>query len=111
MGSLSRSFFGVLGRQGICWFAVAVNSVPTTAMWIQWWTALFAWIEEADKNPQIICSDDPQDAEVAYIDLTQLERGPHKGIIENQEIRKVPSGNREASTHNDWWKANWWNKY
>ena len=44
-------------------------------------------------------------------------KGPHKGIIENQENRKVgvsethASGNREASTHNDWWKANWWNKY
>ena len=43
--------------------------------------------------------------------------GPYKGIIENHGIRKVglsethASGNREASTHNDWWKANWWNKY
>ena len=41
----------------------------------------------------------------------------YKGNIENQEIRKVglsethASGNREASTHNDWWKANWWNTY
>ena len=44
-------------------------------------------------------------------------KGPYKGIIENQEKRKVgpsethASGNREASSHNDWWKANWWNKY
>ena len=36
-----------------------------------------------------------------------IGKGPHKGIIENQEIRKVglsethASGNREASTHND----------
>ena len=41
----------------------------------------------------------------------------YKGIIENQEIKKVgllethASGNREASAHNDWWEANWWNKY
>ena len=46
-----------------------------------------------------------------------IGKSPSKGIIENQEIRKVglsethASGNREASTHNDWWKANWWNKY
>ena len=72
-GTFSRSFFGVLGRQGICWFAVAVNSVPTTAMWIQR-TALFAWIEEADQNPQVKCRDDPQEAQMAYIDLTQWER-------------------------------------
>ena len=72
-GTFSRSFFGVLGRQGICWSAVAVNSVPTTAVWIQWWTAFFAWIEEADKIPQIICRGDPQEAEVALFDLTQLE--------------------------------------
>ena len=44
-------------------------------------------------------------------------KGPYKGIIENQEIRKVglsethASGIREASTHNEWWKGNWWNKY
>ena len=44
-------------------------------------------------------------------------KGPYKGIIENQLIRKVglsethASGNRVASTHNEWWKANWWNKY
>ena len=36
-----------------------------------------------------------------------IRKGPYKGIIENQEIRKVglsethASGNREASTHND----------
>ena len=46
-----------------------------------------------------------------------IGKGPYKGIIENQEIRKVglsethASGNREASIHNDWWKANWWHKY
>ena len=39
-----------------------------------------------------------------------IGKGPYKGIIANQEIRKVglsethASGNREASTHNDWWK-------
>ena len=43
--------------------------------------------------------------------------GPYKGIIENQEMMKVclsethASGKREAFTYNDWWKANWWNKY
>ena len=46
-----------------------------------------------------------------------IVKSPYKGIIENQEIWKVglsethASGNREASTHNNWWKANWWNKY
>ena len=49
--------------------------------------------------------------------IFQLEGVHTKDIIENQEIRKVglsethASGNREASTHNDWCKANWWNKY
>ena len=44
-------------------------------------------------------------------------KGPYRGIIKIQEIRKVrlsethASGNREASAHNDWWKANWRNKY
>ena len=46
--------------------------------------ALFAWIEEANQNPQIL-----------------------SGIIENLEIRKV--GLQDACL--DWWKANWWNKY
>ena len=36
--------------------------------------ALFAWIEKIDQNPQIICRDDPQEAQMAHIDLTQLER-------------------------------------
>ena len=50
------------------------------------------------------------------LNFTQLGKGPYKGIIENQEMRKVglsethAPGNREASTHNNWWKANWWNK-
>ena len=35
---------------------------------------LFAWIEEADQNPQIICRDDPQEVQVSYIDLAQLEK-------------------------------------
>ena len=35
---------------------------------------LFAWIEEADQNPQIICRDDLQEAQMAYTYLTQLER-------------------------------------
>ena len=45
----------------------------------------------------------------------KIGTGPCKGIIENQKIMKVclskthASGNREASTHNDWWKSNWWN--
>ena len=43
-------------------------------------------------------------------------KSPYKDIIENQEIRKVlsethASGNREASTHNNCWGADWWNKY
>ena len=37
-------------------------------------TPLFAWIEEADQNPRTICRDDPQEAQMAYIDLTRLER-------------------------------------
>ena len=77
---------------------------------------LFSWIEEADQNPQIICRDDPQEAQMAFFSYT-VGKGPCKGIIENQEIGRVglsethASGNREASTHNDWWKANWWNKF
>ena len=35
---------------------------------------LFAWIEEADQNPQIICRDDPQEAQMAFIDLAQKEK-------------------------------------
>ena len=78
---------------------------------------LFSWIEEADQNPQIVCRDDPQEAQMAYIWSYTIGKGPYKGIIENQEIRRVglsethASGNREACTHNDWWKANWWNKF
>ena len=78
--------------------------------------ALFAWIDETNQNPQIISHDDPQEDPMFYIDLTHW-KSPYKGIIENQEVRKVglsetlASGNWEASTHNDWWKANWWNKY
>ena len=43
-----------------------------------------------------------------------IGKGPYKGIIENQEIWKVglsqthASGNRDPSTHNYWWHANWW---
>ena len=36
--------------------------------------ALFAWIEEADQTSQILCLDDPQEARMADIDCTQLER-------------------------------------
>ena len=78
---------------------------------------LFAWIEEADKNPLITCRDDPQEALMALYWSFTTGKGPYKGIIENQEIRRVglsethASLNREASTRNDWWKANWWNKY
>ena len=50
---------------------------------------LFAWIEEAEQNPQIMCRDDPQEVQVSYVDLAQLEKSPSRGIIENQEIRKV----------------------
>ena len=35
---------------------------------------LFAWIEEADQNPQSTCRDDPEEAQMAHIDLTQLQR-------------------------------------
>ena len=34
---------------------------------------LFAWIEEAEQNPQIVCRDDPQEAQMAFFDLAQLE--------------------------------------
>ena len=60
---------------------------------------------------------DLREAQMAFFDLTQLEKVPYKGIVENQEIRKVglsethASGNREAFSYNNWWKANWWNKY
>ena len=36
--------------------------------------ALFAWIEEADQNKQITSRDDPQEAQMAFVDLAQLER-------------------------------------
>ena len=88
------SFFGVLGGQGICWLAVAGNSVPTTAMWIQWWTELFARIEEADKNPQIICRDDPPEAQMAHIGLTQLERVHTKASSKIKRLRRSVSQRR-----------------
>ena len=54
------------------------------------------------------CRDDLQEAQVAYIDLTQLEKVHTKASSkENQGISKVglsethAVGNREASTHND----------
>ena len=50
--------------------------------------ALFAWIEEADQNPQIFCHDDPQKAQLAYIWSDTIGKGPYKGIIKTQETRK-----------------------
>ena len=49
---------------------------------------LFARLEEADQNPQIICRDDPQEAVLILHNWTS----PHEGIIENQEItqRSMP---------------------
>ena len=67
---------------------------------------LFAWIEEADQNPQIICRDDPQEVQVSYVDLAQLEKSPSRGIIENQEIRKVGLSElmprKPRSLHSQW---------
>ena len=56
--------------------------------------ALFAWIEDADKNPQIICRDDPQDAEVAHIDLTQLERVHTKASSKIKRLGRLVSERR-----------------
>ena len=78
---------------------------------------LFAWFEEADQNPQILCRDDLREAQNGLFWSYTVGKCPYKGIIENQETRKVglsethASGNREAFTDNDCWKANWWNKY
>ena len=78
---------------------------------------LLAWIDEADQNPQIIC---PWWTSRSSNDIywsKKIGKGPYKSIIENQGIKKVglsethASGNREASTHNDSWKTNRWNKY
>ena len=59
--------------------------------------------------PKNLIKKNLQEAQIClFFDLTQLERVPYKGIIENQEIMEgrslrdaVPSGNRDASTHND----------
>ena len=65
------------------------------------------FIKKINKNPQIKCRDDPQEAQMAFFESYTIGKGPYKGIIENQENRKVglsethASGNREASTHSD----------
>ena len=100
--------FGIYGYGGPkAWHSVRAKIAPGTGQVLGSSGPFFAWIEEADPNPQTVCRYDPQEAQMAF--------GPYKGIIANQEIRKVglsethASGNREASTHNDWWKADWWN--
>ena len=116
-GSLSRSFFGVLERQGICWLCRCsqqrpdhcnVDSVVNGIICMNWGsrsksTNYMSWWFSRSSS--------------GFCWSYTIGQGPHKGIIENHGIRKVglsethASGNREASTHNDWWKANWWNKY
>ena len=75
--------------------------------------ALFAWIEKADQNPQIICRDDPQEDQMFYFWSYTIGKSPYKSIIENQEIKKVGLSKTHASgnLHSLWWKANWRNKY
>ena len=51
--------------------------------------ALFAWIEEADQNSQILCLDDPQEARMADIDLTQLERVPTKASSKIKRLGRL----------------------
>ena len=59
---------------------------------------LFAWIEEANQNPQIICRDDPQEAQMVYIDITQLEKVHTKAPPKIKRLgrsvsqRRVPRG-------------------
>ena len=73
------------------------------------------YLHELRKQIKIhkLCRDDPQEAQLFHIDLYTSGKGPYKGNSENQEMRKVGLSethaprNREDSTHNDWWKANW----
>ena len=47
-------------------------------------------MKDADQNPQVTCRDDPQEAQMAFFfGSSTIGKGPYKGIIENQEIRKV----------------------
>ena len=54
------------------WADVVLTQQPKAVVLQRW--PLFAWIEEADQNPQIVYRDDPQEAQMPYFDLTQLER-------------------------------------
>ena len=54
------------------WHSVREKIEPGTGQVQKSSGPLFAWIEEADQNPQIICRDDHQEAQMACIDLTQL---------------------------------------
>ena len=49
---------------------------------------LSAWIEEADQNPRIICRDDPQEAQMVFIDLAQLEKVQSKA---SSKIKRLGS--------------------
>ena len=42
---------------------------------------------------------------------TQKASSKIKRLGRSVSQRRMPRKNRQASTHNDWWKANWWNKY
>ena len=83
-----------------------------------WCGALFAWIEEAVKIHKVHVM--MMIKKFKWLVSYTVGKSPYKGIIENEQneqIRKVglsethASENREASTHNNWWKANYWNTY
>ena len=46
------------------------------------------------KNPQIVCRDDPREAQVAIIDLTQLERVHTKASSQIKRFRRSVSQRR-----------------
>ena len=109
--SFSRSFLGVLGRQGICWLAVAVNidhcnmvngitctnwgSRPKSTIFSSWWST-------RSSNGLLIL----------HNWKGSMQRHHRKSRNwEGRFLRDACLGEPRASTHNDWWKANWWNKH
>ena len=116
--ALRCMIFGVYGDGGPeAWHAVRVKTKPATGEELISGGPLFAWAEEADQNSQMKCRDDPPEVQLSYIDLTQMEQVHTKASSKIKRLGRVglsetyASAKREASTHNDWWKANWWYKY
>ena len=46
-----------------------------------------------------------------FFDLTRVQTNASSKIKIFGLWETNASGNRQASIHNDWWKANWWNKF